>query len=100
MLAAAKAWAGALCAGDPRVVEVIVFGSYARGDAGVGSDLDLAILVRDGEGSALFDVSRLPVPADVVVFEQSRWGRLSAQATGIGRAIAREGRSLASRSSS
>ena len=70
------------------------FGSHARGDAGVGSDLDLVVIVRDGEGARLFDVSRLPVPADVVVFEEGRWAKASAEATGIARTIAHEARWL------
>ena len=92
VLAAAQAWARALRANDRNVVRVGCFGSYARGDAGVGSDLDLVVIVRDGEGSRLFDVSRLPVPADVVVFEATRWEKSSAEATGIAATITREAR--------
>lgn len=95
VLAAAEAWALELRASERGVLKVAVFGSYARGDAGVGSDLDLAVIVRDGEGGRLFDTSRLPVPADVVVFEEGRWVRASAEPTGIARTIAREARWLA-----
>ncbi len=95
VLAAAEAWAQELRARDPKVLRIVLFGSYARGDASVGSDLDMAVVVRDGEGGALFDVSRLPVPADVVVFEERQWEQLAGQATGIGRAISRDGRALA-----
>lgn len=94
VLAAAEAWGGELQRRDARVVKVGVFGSYARGDAGVGSDLDLVVLVRAGSGAPLFDVTRLPVPADVVVFEERRWAQASAEATGIARSIAREARWL------
>lgn len=73
VVAAASAWAVELRARDPGVLKVAMFGSYARGDAGVGSDLDLAVVVRDGAGGRLFDASRLPVPADVVVFEEASW---------------------------
>ena len=36
--------------------EVSLFGSYARGEQGLSSDVDLAI--RTGEGFSLFDASR------------------------------------------
>lgn len=90
VLAASQAWAHALRASDARVVQVGYFGSYARGDAGVGSDLDLFVIVRQGADTCLFDVSRLPVPADVVVFEETRWAKMSAEPTGIARTIARD----------
>lgn len=94
VLAAAAAWARELRARDARVRRVGVFGSYARGDAGVGSDLDLVVLVRDGAGAPLFDVTALPVPAETVVFEETPWRQASAEATGIARTIAREARWL------
>ena len=92
VLAAAEAWARALRSRDSRVLAVGVFGSYARGNAGVGSDLDLVVIVRDGSGAPLFDATGLPVPADVVVFEEARWALARAQATGIARTIAGEAR--------
>jgi len=95
VLAAVAAWARELRARDRGVLKVAIFGSYARGDAGVGSDLDLAVIVRDGEGGRLFDASRLPVPADVVVFEEANWVRASAEPTGIAHTIAREAKWLA-----
>jgi len=90
VLAAAEAWARSLRVRDDQVVRIGYFGSYARGDAGVGSDLDLVVIVRNGTDTRLFDVSRLPVPADVVVLEETRWARMSAEPTGIARTIARE----------
>lgn len=96
VLAAAAAWARELQARDPRVWRVGVFGSYARGDAGVGSDLDLVVLLRDGAGAPLFDVTGLPVPADTLVFEETPWRRASGEPTGIARTIALEVRWLES----
>jgi predicted nucleotidyltransferase len=87
---AARQWALALCSRDVRVARVGCFGSYARGDAGVGSDLDFVVIVRAGERDCQFDVSRLPVPADVVVFDEPNRVRLSGERTGIARTIARE----------
>jgi predicted nucleotidyltransferase len=58
------------------------FGSYARGDWGPGSDLDLIVIV-DGavEGfatrAARWDVTELPVPADVLVYTSEEWESLA-----------------------
>ena len=93
VVAAARAWAHELYERDPAVARVGYFGSYARGDAGVGSDLDLVVITRADAGARpawAFDASRLPVPADVLVFSEARWHELRAQRTGIARTIARE----------
>jgi uncharacterized protein len=44
-----------------RLAGVVLFGSYARGDAEPGSDVDLLVVLR-GEVSAPAEVSRLSVP--------------------------------------
>jgi predicted nucleotidyltransferase len=80
---AVRTWAEDLATSDETVVRVGYFGSYARGDWGVGSDLDVVIVVRESdrpfERRALrFDASALPVPADVFVYTTEEWGRMSA----------------------
>jgi hypothetical protein len=93
VLAAARAWAQELYARDPAVSRVGYFGSYARGNAGVGSDLDLVVITRGDSSSrraGAFDASRLPVPADVLVYSEARWNELRARHSGIARTIARE----------
>ncbi|MCP4750336.1 MAG: nucleotidyltransferase domain-containing protein [Proteobacteria bacterium] len=57
------------------------FGSYARGDWGVGSDLDLVAIVsvasKPFEQRALsWDLSELPVPADLLIYASDEWQRL------------------------
>src|SRR5687768_9404967 len=69
---AATVWAEALVAAEPEVVAVGYFGSYARGDAGVGSDLDLIVVVRESaipfeRRAAMWPLESLPVPADLLV---------------------------------
>ncbi len=71
-----------------------LFGSYARGDAGVGSDLDLVVLVRDAaepfEQRALaYDATSLPVPADVLVYTLEEWERMMAEG-GLPHTVARD----------
>lgn len=60
------------------------FGSYARGDWGVGSDLDLiAIVGKTTEPferrSLAWDLSVLPVPVDLLVYTEEEWERLVAE---------------------
>jgi hypothetical protein len=50
ILAQVAAWAAAVAADHPGLVRVGVFGSYGRGDAGVGSDLDLLLIDRQAAG--------------------------------------------------
>ena len=70
--AAIVAWTACTCRQSPDVRAVGYFGSYARGDWGVGSDLDLLVLV-DGDASWHGRTEDLPVPAEVTVFTESGW---------------------------
>ena len=81
---AARAWAAALKATRSDVLRVGYFGSYARGDWGVGSDLDLVVvLTACGEpplrrGLGFDTISGFPVPVDLLVYTQDEWRRLEA----------------------
>ncbi|GAB4464990.1 MAG: nucleotidyltransferase domain-containing protein [Burkholderiaceae bacterium] len=57
------------------------FGSYARGDWGVGSDVDLVVVVHGSarpfaERALDFDLSELPVPAELLVYTEDEWRAL------------------------
>jgi len=84
VIQALKQWVKKLMNTRPEVVRIGYFGSYARGDWGVGSDLDLIIIVswsdqpfetRPGE----FDTLSLPVPTDLLVYTQEEWQTLGQQ---------------------
>jgi len=65
----------------PEVMCVGYFGSYARGDWGVGSDLDLLLIVDQVEQEYLerskyWDTSLLPVPVDLFVYTVDEWEAL------------------------
>lgn len=80
---AAAAWAEAVAREAPEVLRVGYRGSYARGDWGVGSDLDLVVVVeRSGERferrAAAWDTTDLPVPVDLLVYAVDEWDRLRA----------------------
>jgi predicted nucleotidyltransferase len=78
---AARRWAEEVSARDG-VVGVGCFGSLARGNWGVGSDVDLVVIVEESSEPSyrrplVFDASMLPVPADVVVYTRQEWKRLT-----------------------
>jgi predicted nucleotidyltransferase len=75
-------------------VRIGYFGSYARDDWGVGSDLDLVVVLREShvpfERRALaFDLGSLPVPADLLVYTVEEWDRMS-ESGGLPKTIASE----------
>lgn len=80
-LQAAKAWAEKVARERPEVLRVGCFGSAARGDWGVGSDLDLLVIVAHSDKPFLyratdFDTTSLPVPADLLVYTQDEWAAM------------------------
>lgn len=80
--AAAHSWAKEVVQNRQDVLAIGYFGSYARGNWGVGSDLDLIIIL---ESSALpferrsveWDATELPVPADILIYTSEEWQSLS-----------------------
>lgn len=75
---AARAWAEAEASRHPGLLRLGYFGSYARGAAGVGSDLDWVAVVEDSteafERRALaWDLLPLPVPAEILVYTRAEW---------------------------
>jgi uncharacterized protein len=70
---ALTAWADALDATEPGLQAVGYMGSYARGDWGPGSDVDIVVVLDDDPTPPLerlrrFDTAAIPVPADLLVF--------------------------------
>ena len=91
---AVRRWAEKIAADDRNIRAVGYFGSYAQGTWGVGSDLDLVIVVeRSGEPferrALSWDTADLPVPADLLVYTQPEWDRLIDQGA-FGETLRRE----------
>ena len=66
------------------VVHIGYFGSYARGDWGVGSDLDLVVVVENSDQAfqrraVTWDMIGLPVPTDLLVYTEEEWRQLLGQ---------------------
>ncbi len=78
---AVRRWAAAIVQKNLEVIRIGYFGSYARGDFGVGSDLDVIAIVKESQQafqrrSVSWDVTKLPVPAEVLVYTKDEWERL------------------------
>ena len=78
---AVRAWAQLLASEHPEIIGIAYFGSYARGDWGVGSDLDVVVIIRNSnrpfeERSREYDAQKLPVPTDLVVYTLEEWRNL------------------------
>ena len=78
---AVRAWAAHLAADHPELLRVGYFGSYARNDWGVGSDLDVVVIVASADEpfhtrAASWDTTALPVPTDLLVYTRDEWDRL------------------------
>ncbi len=78
VVAAVRQWAKKVGHERPDVLEIGYFGSYARGDWGVGSDLDLVIILKSSEKAfdmraSEWDTGEIPVPTDILVYTQEEW---------------------------
>jgi predicted nucleotidyltransferase len=78
---ALKVWTQKTLQGRHDVKRIGFFGSYARGDWGVGSDLDIVAVIEKAADpferrAAKWDLSSLPVPADLLVYTQAEWENL------------------------
>lgn len=93
---AARAWGAALMASRSDVLRVGYFGSYARGDWGVGSDLDLVVILSECDetplrrGLAFDTISGFPVPVDLLVYTSAEWRQLEAEKSPFVRRLSAE----------
>jgi predicted nucleotidyltransferase len=77
-------WADKTVKSRKDLLRIGYFGSYARGDWGVGSDLDLIVIIKSSNQpfvrrASEWDVTTLPVPADLLVYTEEEWQTLSQQ---------------------
>ena len=75
---AAQVWADKHGTKHANVLAIGYFGSYARGNWGVGSDLDLIIILKNSDSRfekrpLEWDFTRLPVPAEAIVYTLAEW---------------------------
>lgn len=75
---AVRRWVEEVARKRPEVVRIGYFGSYARGDWGVGSDFDLVVIVKGSrlpfvERAREWDATELPVPVDLFAYTEEEW---------------------------
>ncbi len=92
---AVKRWAHRQAAKRLELVSLGYMGSYARGDWGVGSDVDLVIIVTDTDKpkdrrTVDWPTEELPVPADTFVFTVAEWEALRTRRDRFARAVQEE----------
>jgi HEPN domain-containing protein len=93
VLQALAAWAQRLEL--PGLATVGAFSSYARGEAGVGSDLDVLVIVEERalpfeRRMAQLPLGELPVPAEALVYTREEWDRLGERSPRLAETLRRE----------
>lgn len=81
VLEQAAAWAALQRSSHPELLAVGVFGSYGRGTAGVGSDLDLLLILQRCDEPIWdrlrrWDTGSLPLACDLLVYSLEEWRSL------------------------
>ncbi len=76
-----RAWAERTIASRAGIRRIGFFGSYADGTWGVGSDLDVIVIIAESDmpfirRAAEWDTTDLPVPVDLLVYTESEWTRM------------------------
>ena len=92
---AVREWAIEEAQKHPELVKLGYFGSYARRDWGVGSDLDLVAVVRESSEpferrNLPWDMSPLPVPADLLIYTEKEWKSLQKKGGRFAATLSRE----------
>jgi predicted nucleotidyltransferase len=88
-------WAREEVTNHPELLRLGYFGSAARGDWGVGSDLDLIAVVSESgqpfERRGLsWSLTSLPVPSDLLVYTENEWNSLQKGRGRFARTLSRD----------
>ena len=88
-------WAKGEMPKHPGLVRLGYFGSYARGEWGVGSDLDLIAIVAESPDAferrnLSWSLTSLPVPSDLLVYTLAEWESLEKGGGRFARTLSRE----------
>jgi hypothetical protein len=99
VLAAVQVWSERMAGVQPGLMRVGVFGSYGRGTAGVGSDLDLLLIDAAASGPQaqrlrLWPLDELPLCCDALVLTPEEHSALLAGPTRMASELARDSRWL------
>jgi len=88
-------WAEEEAPKHPELLRLGYFGSCARGEWGVGSDLDLVAVVNESSEnferrSRSWSLDTLPVPSDILIYTQAEWESLQQRGGRFARTLSRE----------
>jgi predicted nucleotidyltransferase len=83
----------------PEIIQLGYFGSFAKDNWGVGSDLDLIVIIQDSSipferRPLAWDFDTLPVPTDILIYTMKEWQDMRKKAVEI-RRYDRKGSGLA-----
>jgi predicted nucleotidyltransferase len=90
-----RSWSAEQVQLRPEIMRLGYFGSYARGDWGVGSDLDLVAVIEESSEpferrSVAWNLNGLPVSAEIIVYSLPEWRDLEKKDTKFARMLKRE----------
>ena len=90
-----RSWAEALAAKRPNLQRVGVYGSYGRGSAGVGSDLDLLLVEAGASGPQRerllhLPLEQLPLSCDALVLTPEEHEQLLASGSRMAEDLGRD----------
>jgi predicted nucleotidyltransferase len=76
-----RAWTAEQARHRPDLIAVGYIGSYAKGNWGVGSDLDVILVIESSDlarekRSLDWDTAILPVPVDLFIYTREEWKKL------------------------
>ena len=94
-----RIWAVQVAVEHPGLERVGLFGSYGRGDAGVGSDLDLLLIDAGSSGPQhqrllAWPLAELPLSCDALVLTPREHSELLASGSAMAAALQRDSRLL------
>jgi hypothetical protein len=78
VIKALRQWLKKQRAIHPEIIQLGYFGSLAKGTWGVGSDLDLIVIINDSsipfeKRPIAWNVDTLPVPTDILIYTTEEW---------------------------
>jgi predicted nucleotidyltransferase len=90
-----REWIALEAHNHPELRRMGYFGSYARRDWGVGSDLDLVAVIKNTtelfeQRGVRWDLNLLPVPAEILVYTEAEWAKMQSEPSGFFRRLLRE----------
>ncbi|BBO67250.1 DNA polymerase subunit beta [Desulfosarcina alkanivorans] len=78
VIKALRQWLKKQRAIHPEIIQLGYFGSLAKGNWGVGSDLDLIVIIQESsipfeKRPLAWDFDTLPVPTDILIYTTEEW---------------------------